>query len=352
MPSSLQIALKNDSSLSTIHAYITGLAIQHANKRCLLKSNGQDLYFPTEVSEIGSHLQEDCAIPLGAPGSTTTITIPQIAGGRIWIAEGHLTFLLNPGGPALVEPSVLNPSDANAGVNFGFAEFTLNDAQLYANITYVDFVPRLPIAIALRTAAGEVQWVAGMAEDGLDRMAEGLREQAGRDGRAWDKLVVGDGEGRNLRILNATHGGAVGASFDGYFEPLVEEVWEKYGKDCKCKVDTQAGPGVLEGCVNSAGKLKIGDEEFEKPTTADILGCNSGPFTTGPSPTRNAIIPRLAAAFVRSSIVVTEDHPSGPETFYVRDPTNHYARLVHEHNVDKKGYAVSIALGNCHQSAC
>jgi hypothetical protein len=82
-------------------------------------------------------LGEDCAIPLGTPGNTVTITIPQIAGGRIWITEGHLTFLLNPG-PALVEPSVLNPSDPNAKVSFGFAEFTLDPGQLYANISYVD----------------------------------------------------------------------------------------------------------------------------------------------------------------------------------------------------------------------
>lgn len=91
--------------------------------------------------------------------------------------------------------------------------------------------------------------------------------------------------------------------------------------------------------MSTEGKFKIGDEEFDKPNTADILGCNSGPFTTGQSPARNAIIPRLAAAFVRSSITETEEHPSQPDTFYNRDPTNHYARLVHEHNVDKKGYA-------------
>ncbi|PPJ50430.1 hypothetical protein CBER1_05556 [Cercospora berteroae] len=338
MPESLQIALKNDSDLDNIHAYVTGIAIQHDGKRCLLKANGKDLYFPTDVTEIGSQLQEDCAIPLGQPGNTVTITIPQIAGGRIWIAEGHLAFLLNPGGPALVEPSVLNPSDPNANVNFGFAEFTLNDAQLYANISYVDFVPRIPIAITLQANSGDLQHVAGMAPDGIDRMAESLAQQAQKDGRPWDKLVVNKG-GRNLRILNATHGGAVDANFDGYFEPYVEEVWQKYKSDCKCKINTQAGPGVLEGHVNHKGKLKIGDEEFEKPTTADILGCNSGPFTTGSSPTRNAIIPRLAAAFVRSALTECEDHPSQPHTFYSRDPTNHYARLVHEHNVDKKGYA-------------
>lgn len=338
MPDSLHIALKNDSGLDNIFAYVTGIAIQHDGKRCLLKSNGKDLYFPKEVKDVGSSLAEDCAIPLGAPGSTVNIEIPQIAGGRIWISEGNLTFLLNPGGPALVEPSVLNPSDPNAGVNFGFAEFTLNEAQLYANISYVDMVPRIPIALTLQQNSGEIQHVAGMAPDGLDRMAESLSIQAQKDGQPWDKLIV-NRDGRNLRILNATHGDAVEASFDGFFEPLVEQVWEKYKSGASMKINTQAGPGVLEGHVNHKGKLKIGDEEFEKPSTADILGCNSGPFTTGSSPVRNAIIPRLAAAFVRSALLTTEHHPSTPDTFYCCDPTNHYARLVHEHNVDRKGYA-------------
>lgn len=236
-----------------------------------------------------------------------------------------------------MEPSVLNPSDPNHAVNFGFAEFTFNDAQLYANISYVDFVPRIPIAISLHQQSGQEQHVAGMRPDGIDRMAESLQQQARKDGRPWDKLVVNT-NGQNLRILNATHGGAVGADFSGYFEPLVDQAWSKYST-CKCKVNTQAGPGVLEGHITSSGKLKIGNEEFDKPSTADILGCNSGPFTTGSSPARNAIIPRLAAAFVRSSITETQEHPSQPHTFYTRDPMNHYARLVHEHNVDRKGYA-------------
>lgn len=236
-----------------------------------------------------------------------------------------------------MEPSVLNPSDPNANVDFGFCEVTLNNDQLYANISYVDFVPRIPIAITLQQASGQTQHVVGMAPDGLDRLADGLRQQAQKDGRPWDKLVV-NRDGRNLRILNATHGGAVQASFNGYYEPHIEEVWQKYSSGSCMKINTQAGPGVLEGRVQG-DKLVIGNESFDKPNSADVFGCNSGPFTTGPSPTRNAIIPRLAAAFHRSCLLVTEDHPSDPSTFYTQDPTNHYARLVHEVNLDKKGYA-------------
>jgi hypothetical protein len=35
----------------------------------------------------------------------------------------------------------------------------------------------------------------------------------------------------------------------------------------------------------------------------------------------------------------TEEHPSHPSSFYRRDPTNHYARIVHEVTLDGKGYA-------------
>lgn len=344
MPESLDIQLQNISDSDQVFAYITGISLQERNgSRVLVKSNGRDLYFPESPSEIMQPLGEDCAIPLGPPGSTATVHIPQIAGGRIWFSrDGKLTFMLNPG-PALVEPSVLNPTDPNAAVDFAFAEFTLNNDQLYANISYVDFVPRLPVALTLQTAGGQMQHVSGMPVDGLDKVAQGLRDQASKDGRPWDKLIVNKpGTESPLRALNPTHGNAVGASFDGYYEPLIDEVWNKYhckrGK-CQMKINTQAGPGVVDGAINEKDELIIGGEPFQKPTTADILGCNSGPFTTGPSPTRNAIIPRLAAGFLRSCIGDVEHQPSSPSTFYGRDPTNHYARIVHDVNLDRKGYA-------------
>ena len=254
---------------------------------------------------------------------------------------------------------MLNPSDANRGVDFAFAEFTLDGAQLYANVSFVDFVPRLPIALALSTRSGghRQQTVAGMPPDGAERLAAGLRAQAAADGWPWDRLVVAEGgSGRVLRVLSPAHGDAVGASFGGYFEGYVEEVMRRYdGRSrgaWRLRIDTQgAGPGVVEGYADTArGALVLGGgaEAFAKPTTRDILGCNSGPFATGASPLRNAVIPRLAAAFARSALLEADLHPSHPHTFYGgRDrgrgrggpPTNHYARLVHECLPDGKGYA-------------
>lgn len=342
MPDSLQFAITNTTNSSEVFAYITGIALQHDGRRFLLQANGQDLYFPESPSEILQPLPQDCAIPLGGPGNTINLTVPQVAGGRLWFSvNGKLTFLLNPG-PALVEPSVLNPSDPNAQVDFGFCEFTLNNDQIYANISYVDFVPSLPIALSLESVDGSVQKVAGMPPDGLDRICDALKAQAAKDGRPWDRLIMqrvgSDNGNKNLRALNCTHGNAVGASFDGYYEPYVEKVWAKYAS-CSMKVNTQAAAGTLEGRVNSNGDLVIGNEVFGRPSTNDILGCNSGPFTTGASQTRNAIIPRLASAFVRSTLLCAEEHPSLPQTFYTEDPTNHYSRIVHECQKDGKGYA-------------
>lgn len=340
MVNSLDILLQNQTSSGQVWAYITGIAIQNNWRRMFLRSNGRDIYYPEQVSAIGSPLAEDCAIPLGPPGNTVSVHIPQIAGGRIWFScDSKLTFFLNPG-PAVVEPSVLNPSDPNANVNFAFAEFTLNSDQLFANISYVDFVPRLPVSLTLQTVGGAVQHVSGMAADGIDQVCDGLRAQAARDGWPWDRLIVQPKGQPVLRVLNPTHGKAVGASFDGYFEPYVDQVWARYSSSSpnQIRINTQAAAGVTAGSVNGDDQLVFGNEPFPKPTSADIFGCNSGPFTTGPSPYRNSIIPRLAAAFQRSAFLSVDDFPSDPSTFYMRDPTNHYCRIVHSANLDGKGY--------------
>ncbi|KAK4183753.1 glycoside hydrolase family 64 protein [Podospora australis] len=346
MPNSLDIQLKNDSNSDEIYCYITGIALQHGGKRVLIKADGRSLYFPASPSKIMQPLAEDCAIRLGKKGTTKTVTIPQLAGGRVMFSVGgKLTLLLNPG-PALVEPSPLNPSDPNANIDWAFAELTLNNDQLFANISYVDFVPRLPVALTLQTTDNKVQHVSGTKPDGLNKICDGLRAQAKKDGRPWDKLIVFRNNNTNeppLRALNPTHAGARGANFNGYYDNYVNDVWKKYAKGSgnELKINTQsaAAGGVLSGSVNDKGELVIGGEAFKKPNTQDIFSCNSGPFTTGPSLKRNAIIPRLAAGFIRSAILDARDQPSQPNSFYKKDPTNHYSRIVHEVNLDKKGYA-------------
>lgn len=341
--STLNIALQNQTGSSTVYAYITGQALDNDNKVLLLQSDGRTPYFPTSPSSTGASLAADCAIALGPPGSTTPATIPRIAGGRIWFSiNAKLTFLLNPGpsgstSAALVEPSPLNPSDPNINIEWDFCEFTFNEAQIFANITYVDFVS-VPIALTLVNTAGKSQHITGTATNGLDAVCAALKEQTFTDKNpGWASLVVSKPGGGNLRALSPNHAPNP-SDFQGYYQAYVDAVYSKY-TNTPLTIDTQASYGLVSGTVIN-GSLDFGaGGVFAKPSTGDIFSCSTGPFqdTSGE---RAAFVPRIAAAFNRSTLLVETTTPSANTSLYYQtSPTNHYARIVHSVNLDGRGYA-------------
>jgi len=341
-PGTLRLALQNKSNSGNVYAYITGLALERNNTPLFVQADGQSIYYPTAPSDIQQPLQADVAIPLGAPGNTVSVTIPKIAGGRIWFSiDAKLTFLLNPG-PAVVEPSVTNPSDPNYNLNWTFCEFTYNDTQLFANISYVDFVS-IPIALSLTNAQGNTQTVPGMGPDGFNTLVNELRAQSQRDGRPWDQLIY-ETNGRPLRILSPNNllvGN--GAAWDGYWDAYINAVWDKYRNE-DITINTQAAAGNLTGRVQG-NELQLGEAgSFNAPTARDIFTCSTGPFATGSNQARNAVIPRLAAAFNRSILLNTPGNqfPNGsnPSQYYKDlETTNHYSKLVHSVQKDGRGYA-------------
>ncbi|KAI9719143.1 MAG: hypothetical protein M1828_006325 [Chrysothrix sp. TS-e1954] len=339
-PSTLSVDLVNQTSSNTVYCYITGQAINHNNALVLLEADGHTLYYPSSPSATGTPLATACAIPLGAPGSTRRVTIPQIAGGRIWFSvDSKLTFLLNPG-PGLVEPSSTNLSDPNINILWDFCEFTFNSAQMFINISYVDFVS-VPIALDLASASGTNQHVSGMASNGLTTVVDRLNAQHAIDHAGWSSLVYSHG-GRPLRVLSPNNGKALNAALlNGYWEPYVNEVWNKYAST-PLTINTQAAAGNVRGTVANGRLTFPGGNSFGKPTSTDIFGNSTGPFNTaGASPEALAIIPRLAAAFNRSTILAHAQEPDGVHApdYYRISPTNHYARVVHGANLDQRGYA-------------
>lgn len=333
----LQVALKNGTTSGAVYAYITGFAINNGNRLVLLESDGRSLYYPSSPAAVGSPLAANCAIALGAPGTTRTVTIPQIAGGRVWFSIGTpIKFLLNPG-PGLVEPSVSNPTDPNINLMWDFCEFTYNSAQLFANISYVDFVS-LPIAMRLTDSGGHAQSVTGMPASGLNTVCAGLNAQHAADGAGWNQLVVTH-NGANLRALSPNNGIVMHPSlFSGYFQPYVNQVWSKYSSRT-LSVDTQAF-GTVSGRV-SGGQLAFNAVgSFGQPSAADIFSCSTGPFANAAGE-RGAVIARLAAAFNRTTLLTDTNQPDGenPANYYKNSITNHYARIVHAANTDHRGYA-------------
>lgn len=336
----LNFELRNQTGSNNAYAYITGLALDNNNALFLLQSDGKTPYYPTSPSATLTALSQDCAIPLGPSGGSVTVTIPHLAGARLWfVRDGKLTFFVNPG-PALVEPSPSNPTDPNYNLFWDFCEFTWNSAQLYVNITYVDFVT-LPIALALTTTSGETKVVEGLPADGLDRVCAGLHQQNAKDGAGWDKLVITN-NGANLRACAPNTGITLDNSlFSNYYAAYVNEVWSKYA-GTTLTINTQAAAGDVKATVAN-GKLNFatGGISYDQPSTADIFNNSSGAFAVSGDLTKDAITARLAAGFNRSTLLSNPMQPNGEQVanYYQNTVTNHFARICHEVTLGGRGYA-------------
>jgi hypothetical protein len=201
-----------------------GQALDNNNKLFVLSADAKTAYYPPSPSSTGQALAQDISIPLGGPGNVVTATVPRIAGGRIWFSMGKpLQFFVNPG-PGLVEPSIFNPSDPNIDTNFAFCEFTYNSWELFINISYVDFVSALPVALTVKDGSGASQHVSGMKANGLDQICQGLQEQSAKDGRRWGSLVVKSKAGQNLRVLSPNSGILLNPSwFKTYWDDYINQ---------------------------------------------------------------------------------------------------------------------------------
>lgn len=234
-----------------------------------------------------------------------------------------------------------NESDPNYEIYWDFCEFTFNAAELFINISYVDFVC-LPVGLQLENTSGTVTTVEGLPSTGLDTVCAGLTAQTATDGAGWSDLIIQTSSGANLRALSPNSGITMNSSlFSTYFDSYVQQVWAKYSNGATLTVDTQASWGALNGTV-SDDVLSFGSSvgSFSAPSSANIFSCSSGPFATT-TDEMGAIGARLAAAFNRSTLLIDSDQPDDEVVadYYTNPITNHYARLMHATYLDGKGYA-------------
>ncbi|KAG4257083.1 hypothetical protein FPRO04_06733 [Fusarium proliferatum] len=345
--SSNNIILINHTDSKSLFAHVTGRDEQGV---LILLADGETVHRPKSPSGILQPVGADIAIPVGGPGAQKKVRIPHIFGGRIWFCKDKpIAFLINPG-PAVVEPSVTNPTDANFDADWGFCEFTYNNDQLYVNVSYVDFVS-IPIGLELENEAGQVTRVPGMPKDGLDQVSEGLKRQGEKDGAGWERLVVKSKSGSNLRALSPNAGAELHPGLlENYFAPEIDAAWKRYEKE-DIEINTQAEWGDVRGRVHDGklvfkdvGKDKLGFH-FEKPSTRDIVSCSTGPFAGGPdvTPAQLNVGARIVAALNRATLSGNSRQPEGEkvEEYYCKGEgkTNHYSRICHEVTLEGKGYA-------------
>ena len=187
---------------------------------------------------------------------------------------------------------------------------------------------------------GPDQEVLGLKPDGLASICAGLESQSLEDGQDWHKLVF-ESDGKKLRALSPNNGGVIEGRnmFQSYYDPYVNAVWEKYSR-APLAVDTQAQWGKVEAKVVNGDLEFPGIGKFGKPSSADIFSCSTGPFTSNVG-ALGPLTARISAAFNRSTLLTNDLHPINEkvEDYYKEKITNHYARLVHEANLDGRGYA-------------
>ncbi|KAL2753038.1 glycoside hydrolase family 64 protein [Sodiomyces alcalophilus JCM 7366] len=344
----LPLNLVNNFGGGALNSYISG---QDSNGHVVFLRRDGTLHYPTSGgSEIPIPIDHDeIAIPMPAQGQTLNITLPiALTSGRIYFCEGNLRFFMvwTGKGDGLVQPSISNLEDPSAGLNWGFVELTLTDkGVIWANISFVDYVG-LAVGMVLRSLGGAVQEVLGLPSTALSSICQHLRSQGESDGRPWAANCVADKNGKLLRALSPKDYADIDASgFEDYWTEYVDDVWEHYRHNT-LRVNLQNELGVVGCRVSDQDELECeGDSRpYAKPTAGDIWGCNSGPFTVKKSDNgvHTAVVPRLCAAFTRTTLLLDGgDYQPGldAEHYYTRSPTSHYSRIVHEHEVDGKGYA-------------
>ncbi|KAF4556446.1 Hypothetical protein D9617_1g083240 [Elsinoe fawcettii] len=343
--SKLTLSLVNNLNSKNVTAYVTGLDIK--GQLVMLQPDG-NWYYPTAgQSAIPQAIVANVGIPLGKPGSTTNMTLPgYLISGRVWFADGTLSFFTVPGpsGPSLVQPSAANPADPNAATNWGFVELTNIADGLWANISYVDFLG-LPLGMSVSGSTG-TQSALGITNAAISGVCDKLTAQANAGGAPWDQLCVADAQGDILRVLSPALHSAVNAStFGNTFKGHVNKVWQRFASE-PLMIDTQAGPGIV-ACTVKNDLMTCGNDPttYAKPNAFDIFGCNSGPFLIrNGNPIHMAVVPRLCAGFNRATLLLPagKNQPfKNAKRYYLSGPTNWYSKFVHDFEIDGRGYAFS-----------
>jgi len=344
---SLPLEFVNNFDGGSVNAYVVGL--DSDNRVVFVRGDGSLVYPSSGGSQVPVPIGANVAIPLPGKGQTFRMTLPIVlTSGRIYFSEGTLTFsvVATPIGEGIVQPAPTNLQDPSAGTNWGFVELTYTtDKSLWANISYVDFVGMiLSMALSVTDGSG-TQITRGLGRGSVDAICNGLSSQASSDGWPWNRMCVANAQGKPLRVLSPNDYAVIDSgAFGSYWSGYVDQVWNRYSSR-DLTINTQTGAGNV-ACRVSGGTMNCGGDNrgYGKPSATDIWGCNGGPFLRqgGDNDVHIAVIPRLCAAFVRSTLLLDggDVQPSlSSDSYYTADPTNHYSRLVHDNEVDGRGYA-------------
>lgn len=187
-----------------VNIYIQG---KDSDDRLVFISPSGNLIYPSSGGSANPSLvARDISIPLGPKGNIISINITlAMHSGRIYFAHGQLQFFMvaiDKGVDGLVQPSVANPKDPSADINYSFSEFTLTpEGVVWTNISFVDFIG-LVLSLYLENTDGSSQEVVGLPINGVELICDDLASQGRADGLPWASHCIAGSNGAPLRVVS------------------------------------------------------------------------------------------------------------------------------------------------------
>jgi hypothetical protein len=318
----MSLILANESGKGPVWTYVVGTNLA-TGQQCRLSADGQ--LVAVSEADNGPDGYTDYAIPV--EGGGTTLSLPQGMSGRIYLAIGEkLKFRCNPGN-ALAYPAGWVSADPNYPILHDCAEFTYDGAGMHCNTTMVDMLS-VPLAIDLKGA--QQQSTGRLRDGGRAAVFSALAGQAGFGG-----LVLED-----LRVIAPGHGLDAGLFSADYLAGHIDEVWSHYESN---QLTVTAGANTFTGQV-SGGQFAFsgGVRAFSKPSTRDVLFCD-GALAAPNDGVTGPVAAALGAGFNRGVLLDTGAQPvADAGTYYRRDVTNHYSRVMHENTADGDAYGFAF----------
>lgn len=199
----------------------------------------------------------------------------------------------------------------------------------------------------LQTWSNGAQTVPGMPRDAVQQVCDRLQQHRGKGSRHWADLCVLDASGAPIRAISpAVLLSQQPDAFPAFFQRYVDRVWQAY-TSTPLTIDTQNDLGAVACQVRGDEMQCQGDNRgYAKPSAADIFGCDSGPFSilASDNAVHRAVVPRLCAAFNRGTFLLQggDVQPAlPPASYYTTRPHNLYSAVVHEVELEGRGYAFS-----------
>ncbi|MFI5936344.1 beta-1,3-glucanase family protein [Actinoplanes sp. NPDC051494] len=283
----------------------------------------------------------DVSIPGPANGASTTIKMPKNLSGRLYMSFGKkLDFRLTNDG--LVQPAPWAGGDPNHDILFDWSEFTLNDSGLWLNSSQVDMFA-VPHIVSVQGGDGKTSKTGEVKAGGRKKVIDTIKAQPD-----FAKSVVTGADGTVLRVLAPGKAADAGLMSATYLDPYITKAWNAYTGKTLTVVPFGDQPntkffgktaGNIMNFTDGTGKTVA---SFTKPSTANVWGCDGAlgapnDLVVGP------IARTLCAAMQRTTLGTLDTQPSGTAAdFYKGEPTNHYAKVIHDQMVDGKAYAFAF----------